>query len=124
LAGRLATSIGAMMAGGDRGRGGAVPAFEKEGTAKKRQLLGTEPQEPFSLGPALKFAAFFVAILFVAKIAKLYLGNEGLYLAALASGLADVDAITLSIAEQTKSLSLATGTGAIAITIAVVPTAW
>ena len=77
-------------------------------------------KNPFSVGPALKFAAFFVAILFVAKLAKVYLGNQGLYLAALLSGLADVDAITLSIAEQSKSGTLAHNIGALAITIAVV----
>nr|WP_320016641.1 DUF4010 domain-containing protein [uncultured Desulfobacter sp.] len=77
-------------------------------------------KNPFSLGPALKFSLFFVAILLVAKVAKIYLGDKGLYLTALVSGLADVDAITLTVAEQTKSLSLTHETGAIGITIAVV----
>ena len=75
---------------------------------------------PFSVGPALKFAAFFVVVLFVAKIAKLSFGDQGLYAAAALSGLADVDAITLSIAEQTKTGALAQGVGALGITIAVV----
>jgi uncharacterized membrane protein (DUF4010 family) len=77
-------------------------------------------KNPFSIGPALKFAAFFVAILFAAKLAKIYFGNQGLYLAALMSGLADVDAITLTIAEQSKAGTLAQNIGALAITIAVV----
>jgi uncharacterized membrane protein (DUF4010 family) len=77
-------------------------------------------KNPFSLGPAIKFSLFFVVILLVAKVANLYFGDKGLYLAALVSGLADVDAITLTIAEQTKSLQLNHETGAIAITIAVV----
>ena len=77
-------------------------------------------ENPFSLGPALKFAVFFVAILFVAKLAQLYFGNRGLFAAAALSGLADVDAITLSIVEQTKAGSLADRIGSIAITIAVV----
>ncbi len=77
-------------------------------------------KNPFSVGPALKFAAFFVAILFAAKLAKVYFGNQGLYLAALMSGLADVDAITLTIAEQSKAGTLARNIGALAITIAVV----
>ena len=77
-------------------------------------------KNPFSLGPAIKFAFFFVIILFTAKIAKQYLGNSGLYLASLVSGLADVDAITLSIAEQTKGSALEYSVGAIGITIAVV----
>lgn len=75
---------------------------------------------PFSLGPAIKFALFFVGILFVAKFAKMYLGDKGLYLASLVSGLADVDAITLSITEQTKSGQLSHAVGAMGVTIAVV----
>ena len=75
---------------------------------------------PFSLGPAIKFALFFVGILFVAKFANIYLGDKGLYLASLVSGLADVDAITLSITEQTQSGQLTSLVGAIGITIAVV----
>jgi uncharacterized membrane protein (DUF4010 family) len=75
---------------------------------------------PFSLGPAIKFALFFVGILFVAKFAKMYLGDKGLYLASLVSGLADVDAITLSITEQTKSGQLSRVVGAMGVTIAVV----
>ncbi len=77
-------------------------------------------KNPFSLGPAIKFSLFFVCILFVAKIANIYLGNKGLYLASLVSGLADVDAITLSIAEQTKTAQLSRTVGAVGITIAVV----
>ncbi len=81
---------------------------------------GISLQNPFSLGPAIKFSIFFVAILFAVKIAKIYFGDKGLYLAALFSGLADVDAITLSIVQQTKSGLLAHEAGAIGVTIAVV----
>lgn len=93
---------------------------------RKKSRTGREkPEEislknPFSMAPAIKFALFFILILFIAKVAKIYLGNKGLYLASLVSGLADVDAITLSIAEQTKELHLARSVGAIGITIAVV----
>jgi len=79
-----------------------------------------ELTNPFSLKPAIKFSLFFVVILFVAKVAKMYLGDQGIYLASLVSGLADVDAITLSIAEQTGDNQLAHSVGAIGITIAVV----
>ncbi|BHH83579.1 MgtC/SapB family protein [Desulforhopalus sp. 52FAK] len=75
---------------------------------------------PFSLGPAIKFALFFVGILFVAKFANMYLGDKGIYLASLVSGLADVDAITLSITEQTKAGQLSHTVGAMGVTIAVV----
>ena len=56
----------------------------------------------------------------MAKLAKLYFGDSGLYAAATVSGLADVDAITLSIAEQTVADTLALNVGALGITIAVV----
>jgi uncharacterized membrane protein (DUF4010 family) len=77
-------------------------------------------KNPFSLGPAIKFSLFFVGILFAAKIANIYLGDAGLYLASTLSGLADVDAITLSITEQTNTLQIERTAGAIGITIAVV----
>ena len=83
-----------------------------EGTVKLKN--------PFSIGPALKFGAFFVGILFLARLAKLYLGDKGLYIASAASGLADVDAITLSIVEQTGAGELARDVGAAGIIIAVV----
>ena len=77
-------------------------------------------KNPFSIGPAVKFAGFFVLILVTARLAKIYLGDQGIYLASAASGLADVDAITLSLAEQSKEGSVAMNVAAIGITIAVV----
>ncbi len=58
---------------------------------------------PFELGPAIQFGLLFAVILFVAKVAQVYLGDTGLYLSSIASGLADVDAITLSVAQLSKS---------------------
>jgi uncharacterized membrane protein (DUF4010 family) len=83
----------------------------------RRQL---ELSNPFSIGPALKFAVFFVFVLFAAKFAQTMFGNSGLYAAAAVSGLADVDAITLSIAEQAGNGALERITGAMGIIIAVV----
>jgi uncharacterized membrane protein (DUF4010 family) len=77
-------------------------------------------KNPFSIGPALKFSLFFVFILFVAHFCQKYLGDGGLYLASGLSGLADVDAIILSIAGQANNGLLAREVGANGITIAVV----
>jgi uncharacterized membrane protein (DUF4010 family) len=92
--------------------------------AAKSQKSGTSHEiplkNPFSIGPALKFAAFFVFILFVLRLSQKYLGDQGLYAAAALSGLADVDAITLSISEQARDGQMIRKVGAIAITIAVV----
>ncbi len=117
---QLALSIGTMTIGA-----AVAVAFlwllsknRRSGNSNGAEELGLE--NPFSLGPAIKFSLFFVCILFIVKIAKLYLGDKGLYLASLVSGLADVDPITLSIAEQTKNAQLGHNVGAIGITIAVV----
>lgn len=55
---------------------------------------------PFELGPAVKFGLLFSVILLLSKAAQIYLGHAGIYLASLVSGLADVDAISLSVADM------------------------
>lgn len=57
---------------------------------------------PFELGPAIKFGLIFTAILLISKAAQVYLGNTGIYLSSFISGLADVDAIALSLAELSR----------------------
>ncbi|MDD5674972.1 MAG: MgtC/SapB family protein [Chitinivibrionales bacterium] len=54
---------------------------------------------PFELGPAIKFGLLFVVILFAAKLAQTYLGTAGIYLSSGFAGLADVDAIALTMAK-------------------------
>lgn len=57
---------------------------------------------PFELGPALSFGLLYAVILLAANAARLYLGDTGVYLSSIASGLADVDAITLTMAELSR----------------------
>jgi uncharacterized membrane protein (DUF4010 family) len=59
-------------------------------------------KNPFELGPALTFGLIYAVILLAANAARMYLGNTGIYLSSIASGLADVDAITLSLAELSR----------------------
>lgn len=54
---------------------------------------------PFQLKSALAFGALYAVILVGSKAAEMYLGTAGVYASAIASGLADVDAVTLSMAE-------------------------
>lgn len=75
-------------------------------------------ENPFQLGMAIKFAAFLVIILFLSKFLKLYVGDMGTYFLAAASGIADVDPITLSMAQMSKN-GLAIDVAARAILIAV-----
>jgi len=77
-------------------------------------------ENPFQLGMALKFGAFLVVILLLSKILQAYYGEMGSYVLAAASGLADVDPITLSMAQMCKEgLELKVAAYAILIAVAV-----
>jgi len=60
-------------------------------------------KDPFRIIPALKFGAFFAVVLIISKLANVYFGDAGLYAAGIVSGLADVDAIVLTMASLAKS---------------------
>jgi uncharacterized membrane protein (DUF4010 family) len=76
-------------------------------------------KNPFSVWSALKWAAFLSAVLLIAELARRTFGDAGLIASAAASGLADVDAITLAVAQRTSSGDLTAGLGALAITVAI-----
>ncbi|PKL66379.1 MAG: hypothetical protein CVV28_10890 [Methanobacteriales archaeon HGW-Methanobacteriales-1] len=75
-------------------------------------------KNPFSLKPALIFGALFIVILFISKLASIYLGSRGVYLASIISGVADVDAITISMALLAQDNVLSSTTAVTAITLA------
>lgn len=56
-----------------------------------------ELDNPFRLRPALAFGAVFAVILLATDVAADAFGESGVYVTALVSGLADADAITLSL---------------------------
>ena len=58
---------------------------------------------PFTLAPALKFAAFFAVILALVKVGDYYLAAKGVYLVSLFSGFAGIDAITVSLSQLAKA---------------------
>jgi len=71
-----------------------------------RNTESTDPvplRNPFALKQAVQFGLLYGAVLFVAKAAQIYVGKSGLYASAILSGLADVDAITLSLTELHRS---------------------
>ncbi|HWQ21087.1 MAG TPA: MgtC/SapB family protein [Methanotrichaceae archaeon] len=74
-------------------------------------------KDPFRLIPALTFGAFFAIILLASKIGSIYFGNAGAYAAGVISGLADVDAITLSMATLANT-AIAPGIAATSIVLA------
>ncbi len=81
------------------GLSGVVLAFVAwRTTGEKRVDADFKLQNPFSLKPALIFGLLFIAILFLSAIANTFFGSAGIYVTSLISGLADVDAITISMA--------------------------
>ncbi len=60
-------------------------------------------RNPFSLWAAGKFALLFAAVSLLLALARLYLPGTGTYVIAAVAGLTDVDAITLSMAQQTAA---------------------
>jgi uncharacterized membrane protein (DUF4010 family) len=75
---------------------------------------------PFQLGMALKFGTFLVIVLFLSKLLKNYFGDMGAYFLAAASGIADVDPITVSMSQMSKDgLELSVAARAILIAVSV-----
>ncbi|MBB4039214.1 uncharacterized membrane protein (DUF4010 family) [Microvirga flocculans] len=80
-------------------------------------------RNPFDLGTALKLAGLIAVISLLARIVSHFMGDAGLTLLAALSGIADVDAITLSLARMADS-GIAVATAALGIgTAAAVNTA-
>ena len=76
-------------------------------------------ESPFDLGPALKFGAVFVFILLALALGQKYLGDSGVYVAAILSGFVDVDAIVLSSLESVRSGTMEASVAQNAITLAI-----
>lgn len=73
---------------------------------------------PFRLGPAIQFGLLYGVVLIGSKALDDWLGATGIYVGAIASGLADVDAITLSMSELSSSGSIDDTTASNAIVLA------
>lgn len=73
-------------------------------------------KSPLMLIPAIKFGIFYGSILILAHVFRELIGPKGLLVAALFSGLADVDAITVFVAMNSPDLNI----GIMAIILAAV----
>ncbi len=105
---------------------GAALAFLVIGFALVRRggdaakQAGLKLENPFELATVLKFSAFVAVVMAGATIVNDWVGAAGTFVVAAASGLADVDAITLSMARLAGgTIDFATATLAIAIAAAV-----
>lgn len=89
----VAVPLGAMTATGVIVAG---VVYWRSGTETTLEA-GEEVKNPFRLQPALLFGAVFAVVLLISEYAHALLGESGIYAIAFVSGLADVDAITITL---------------------------
>ncbi|MFO8025365.1 DUF4010 domain-containing protein, partial [Thiohalophilus sp.] len=95
---------------------GVLIIWQRKDKSENRELSVTNP---FQIKMALQFGLFLAVIMLLAEAAKTWLGDTGIYLVAMISGIADVDAITLSLASMAKN-DLAAETAVRGIVIAAI----
>ena len=101
--------------------GAAILLARRDDNAQKPNL---EIANPLALGTTIKLVLFIAVVMLAAEVLRDYLGNIGVILLAFLSGIADVDAITLSMAKLGgKDIALTTATLAILVAVATNPLA-
>jgi uncharacterized membrane protein (DUF4010 family) len=118
LAYRLAWPLGAMAATAALGAVVLWIVAVRQGTSRA-EAAEISLKNPFAPEPAATFAFVFVLVLFVARLAQLYLGSRGMMAAAALSGLARVDAVALAVSELSRGGTIAREAGTLALTAAV-----
>lgn len=116
LAGRLAPAV--ALAGLISGAAGALMVFKRQEAGRSADRPDFGLRNPFELGTALKLAGLIAVIGLVANIVSARIGDSGAFAVAALSGLADVDAVTLSFARMSGE-RLAIEGAALAVLIAV-----
>ncbi len=97
--------------------GGA--AYFWRSSDKEAKPGGEDLRNPFEIMTALKFGALLALVMFLVRALRDWLGDVGVYLIALLSGITDVDAVTLSMS-RLASEDLAMNVAARAIVLAVI----
>jgi uncharacterized membrane protein (DUF4010 family) len=88
--------------------------FVRQRTEKHRHEVPFD--NPFELGLAIKFGLLFAVILLFSRVGQVYFGSVGVYLSSFIAGLADVDAISFSMAKLSRGgLDMAVAARAIVI---------
>lgn len=72
----------------------------RRGRSETADGVQNEHRNPFEFSLALRFGVFLAVIAVLSRALQDWLGEAGVYLLAAASGLADVDAITLTLANM------------------------
>jgi len=97
------------------GAGAGIYLWREKGPVQETVL---QVKNPMDLWSAIKFGLLFAVVLVVSRAAYQYFGASGIYAAGAISGLADVDAITISAAGLAQQGVLARGTAGASILLA------
>ncbi len=90
----------------------------------RSQKVSSESKEkmefsnPLDLWAAIKFGMIYAVILLVARSAQIFFGDTGILISSVLAGLADVDAITLSLTELTRSNEIGLEIAGLAVVLA------
>lgn len=120
IAAALALPLGLMGAVMLAGGAWKFVALRREAAGEPHRPDGVALSNPFALLPALKWGVVLSVVLVASAVAQQHFGDRGLYITAAASGLADVDAVTLAVSRQSQQGALLPAVASLAITIAVV----
>ena len=96
----LAANLAApLLVSAAAGAAMAAAALRKARQGRGGDGGGAGVSNPFEILPALRFAALFLGILFVSRLAQVAFGEAGLCATSFFAGLANVDAMALSVIE-------------------------
>jgi uncharacterized membrane protein (DUF4010 family) len=98
-------------------------AFLQWRALRRSAAVTVEPPKlsnPFALLPALIWGGTLCAILLFSHWSNMWFGDQGFVAAAAASGIADVDAITLAASRQANEGALSVDYAALAVVVAVI----
>jgi uncharacterized membrane protein (DUF4010 family) len=99
----------------------ALPfVFGAGATAADRAKPKLTISNPLVVGTSIKLAAFIVAVMLAAELVRRLWGDAGVLAVAGVSGIADVDALTLSMARMDIPVSLATQAVLLAVAVNIV----
>ena len=85
---------------------------------KRLTTLAMKPGNPFRIGPALRFGALFMAVVFVSKAAIDRLGTGAFYMTSLIGGLVDVATVIAPASEMLRAKTISMGVGEAAVLLA------
>jgi len=89
-------------------------------TATEETVEPDELDNPFRLRPALLFGIIFAVVLLVSEYANQWLGASGIYATAFFSGLADVDAMTITLSQLAARGEVTTSVATTGVVIAAI----